>query len=448
MLGKFFKRLLAGAAVALIGFAVGKIAEKLFPAKEAIEAPALAMTTATVETKREGLAKVESKQVAVQSPRGPAKAAEKKFTEVVDVDYRILHEESGQVFHSDDEALAHGVVSDRVRDQILMEAFQENPKLVFDRQALTKRLQDKIEAVVNAAKIKWAKIQEKKRTDAVVRAEVLRLMGLHVHNEMRLTGKAFATNEDVDRAIRGIFIEDFADKNVRVLRPLIEKSVLEQTPGTKEFYALHGPKSGGLVPEGYLVPRRKLSKSPEQDAALIRKWKYHIHKPVDLVQYECWEEQRKERQRLLRSDEYCWEDPDDTWKYPLWANWPWDVKDLYAILKDHFEGYPGEGEHDAMVYFTAMIAARNQTWNAGRGRVPHYLSEALFKYCVFTLRKMLYTTESEGAFEDNGYDQNGPVADAFEKFLAYITIPNPRVGDGLHYTPMVRIGKSDDKKKV
>ena len=442
MLGKFFKRLLAGAAVALIGFAVGKIAEKLFPAKETIEASTLAVTTATVETKRDGLQTVESKKVAVQSPRSPAQAPAKKFTKVVDVDYRVIHEESGRVFHSTDEALAHGVVPDHIRDQILMEVFQENPKLIFDKQTIQRRLQEKIEAAVSAATVRWQKVLEKREFDAVVRAEVLRRMGLHVHNEMRLTGKAFATNEEVDRAIRGIFVDDFADKNVRVLRPLIERSVLEQTPGTKEFYALHGPQSCGLVPEGYLVPRRRLAKSPEQDAALIRKWKYHMHKPVDLVQYESWEEQQKERQRLLNSQTYCWQLPGDTWKLPLWENWPWDVKDLYAILKDHFEGYPGEGEHDAMVYFTAMIAARNETWNAGRGRIPHYLSEALFKYCVHTLRKMIYTTESAGAFEDNGYDQNGPVADAFEKFLAYITIPNPRVGDGLHYTPMVRIGKS------
>lgn len=440
MLGRFFRRLVIGAATALASFAIVKVAKRIFLGEEPrvqIEEQATAMSSATVETKTEDKsAVVVEKTVAVQA--APKASGEKpKKAEVIDAEYKVLKSETGEVFASDEEALRAGVLPPELGDKILMEIVTKDPGLLFDKAKLQAAVEKRITSEVQAARQRALEERERRRRDAEIRAEILMRMGIRVEREIQLTGRYFATAEEIKAAMLGIYLDDVGiGRNAKVLRPLIEKTVLQQTPGTKEFRELYGELSGGLVPEGYLVPKTgRYLMTPEQEAALIRKWNLHIDRPMDLDKFETPDIQFFMKQKLL--DSHCYFDDTVDYKFPLWNNWPIEVWNLYDELKLHFEGYRLNEEHDAMVYFSAMIAARNETWNAPRTQIPSYIAPALFKYCVYQLRKMIYTMESLGLEEERS--SNGPIADMFEQFLELITIPNPLMGDLLKHTPMVRV---------
>jgi hypothetical protein len=440
MLGRFFRRLVIGAATALASFVIVKVAKRIFLGEEPkvqIEEQAAVVSSATVETKTEdSSAVVVEKNVAVQA--APKASGQKpKKAEVIDVEHKVLKSESGEVFASDEEALRAGVLPPELGEKILEDLITRDPGLLFDRPRFQAAVEKRVTEEVEAARKRAFEERERRRRDAEIRAEILMRMGIRVEQEIALTGRYFASAEEIKAAMLGIYLDDFGiARNSKLLRPLVEKTVLQQTPGTKEFRELYGEASGGLVPEGFLVPKTgSYLMTPEQEAALIRKWNLHIDRPMDLDKFETPDIQFFMKQKLL--DSHCYFDETVDYKFPLWNNWPIEVWELYDELKMHFEGYRMNDEHEAMVYFSAMIAARNETWNAPRTQIPSYIAPALFKYCVFQLRKLIYTMESLGLEEERS--ANGPVADMFEKFLELITIPNPLMGDLLKHTPMVRV---------
>lgn len=214
---------------------------------------------------------------------------------------------------------------------------------------------------------------------------------------------------------------------------LVQNTARGFVPGTEEFYNAFGEELTGIIPQGVLVPKCEPLMLPAQEGALVRKYGWHQNEPLELVFYMGWGPYREQIERVKASDLMVY--PSRPIELP--ANWEYRIEKLLNKISQHADGYLIDADNDdTFTLLTTIMATRNHAWGYG-GMVGEEKSMALFKYAVYRLRKILYTTFSDQAEQGEIED----AANALEEFLNLITVPNPSHKDWMVHTPMRRILK-------
>lgn len=410
MLGQFFKRLLIGAAAAVLTLAAVHVARKIFSPKKVAE-------VASEEVAEKAKEKVEAKAASK-----PAPSMSESLAEVLDLETTYVADDGYETNVGFAITLLQDFLAEFPDPNGDLGDHHLDYESYFDYYAGRRRQGLSHREALEIARPRL-RLLSPETLDHIDRFQALAPLGPY--------------RIEFD----GIFDDDFMIPGLhsRSVPPLRSKTLKMRTAGTREFHEAYA-YLGGEIAQAYLEPIGDQKTTVEEDHAIqCRARLFDFDQPMDI---DKWQDDMFDRR--VDEDKYLDGCQRILIRSPRWLPsrhrdvlphlWDQRVLECLIIMQDYAGGFRDEAKDRFKLYLAAVIKTRNRAWGLPGSDVSLYIAPALFRYAVSELRRLIWVEES--LTEDEEPFTREEIAKEFEYFLNLITIPNPLQGDILRHTRM------------